>query len=238
MVKIVCLILLICPATFAADSPNITQAELVKRTQQLYDALPSGDQGPWKLYFADDAMIFDEKGRDFNKSQLLEDTQPMPAGYTLVLQVVNPKVLISPGVAILSYDCDERESVFGQALTARYHTTDTWLYRKNVWQIVASQTLRYYQDPPAGTVSEATLRDYVGTYQLTPGTVLTVTQKNGELFAQRGAGKPSQMFPESVDVFFRPGVEGRRLFHRDASGHVDTLIDRRNNEDLVWKKVG
>jgi hypothetical protein len=33
------------------------------------------------------------------------------------------------------------------------------------------------------------------------------------------------------------GVEGRRLFHRDASGHVDMMIDRRNNEDLLWKKI-
>jgi hypothetical protein len=161
----------------------------------------------------------------------------MPEGYTLALEVVNPKARISPGVAILSYDCNEQESVFGQALTARYHSTDTWLYRNKVWQIAASQTLRYYEDPAAGKVSEAILKDYVGTYQLTPGTVLTVTQENGELFAQRGSGKPAQLIPESVDVFFRPGVEGRRLFHRDASGHVDMLIDRRNNEDLEWKKV-
>jgi hypothetical protein len=38
-------------------------------------------------------------------------------------------------------------------------------------------------------------------------------------------------------MFFRAGVEGRRLFHRDASGKVDSLIDRRNNEDMLWKKI-
>jgi len=32
-------------------------------------------------------------------------------------------------------------------------------------------------------------------------------------------------------------VEGRILFHRTESGKVDSLYDRRNNEDVVWRKV-
>ncbi len=43
--------------------------------------------------------------------------------------------------------------------------------------------------------------------------------------------------PKAPDLFFRPGVEGRRLFHRGANGRVDALIDRRNNQDVVWKKL-
>lgn len=41
---------------------------------------------------------------------------------------------------------------------------------------------------------------------------------------------------ESPDLFFRKGVEGRILFRRDEHGKVDALVDRRNNEDVVWKK--
>jgi hypothetical protein len=32
-------------------------------------------------------------------------------------------------------------------------------------------------------------------------------------------------------------VEGRILFRRADNGKVDALIDRRNNEDVVWKRV-
>jgi hypothetical protein len=32
-------------------------------------------------------------------------------------------------------------------------------------------------------------------------------------------------------------VEGRRLFRRAEGGKVDAMIDRRNNEDVVWKKI-
>jgi hypothetical protein len=34
----------------------------------------------------------------------------------------------------------------------------------------------------------------------------------------------------------RKGVEGRWLFHSNTAGKVDKLIDRRNNEDVVWTK--
>ena len=35
-------------ASVLAEVPKITQAELVRRTQELYDAVVPGDQTPWK----------------------------------------------------------------------------------------------------------------------------------------------------------------------------------------------
>jgi len=81
------------------------------------------------------------------------------------------------------------------------------------------------------------LNDYLGAYELSEGNVVTVTRQGSDLYAQRNSGKPYLLLPESTDLFFRVGVEGRRLFHRDAAGHVDMMIDRRNNEDLLWKKI-
>jgi Domain of unknown function (DUF4440)/Domain of unknown function (DUF3471) len=230
-------VLAVCSTTRAADTPKITEGELVQRTQELFDAVAPGNQAPWKMYVAEDAMFFDEKGRSMDKPALLEDLQPLPTGYSGSIRVVHPKSRFAANVAVLSYDCDEVETVFGRELHARYHSTDTWLYRNQAWQIVASQTLRYYEDPAAGAVSEAMLNDYVGAYELAPGNVIAVTRQGDELYAQRNSGKPYQLLPESPDLFFRTGVEGRRLFHRDAAGHVDMMVDRRNNEDLLWKKI-
>ena len=222
----------------AADATQITEQELVHRTQQLYDAVAPGDQGPWELFYADDAMVFDEKGRSMDKAALIADIQPMPKGYSGIIHVVRPKAVFAPGVAILSYDAEETETIFGQELHARYHSTDTWLFRGGVWQITASQTLRYYEDPAAATVDPRRLGDYVGTYELAPGVTLTVTREGNDLYTRRGNAAPVKLVPESADLFFRPGVEGRRLFHRAAAGKVDRLIDRRNNADVLWKKTG
>jgi hypothetical protein len=221
----------------AIEPSAITQSELIRRTQQLYDAEAIGDHTPWKLYLAEDFMVTDEKGRSMDRSALLDDLTPLPAGYGGSIKVVNAKSRFAPGVAILSYDLDELETVFGQNLHAHYHQTDTWLYRNKVWQIVASQILRYYEDPAVGDISKERLNDYVGTYKLSPENQMVITRKGNDLYAQRNSATPYKLLPESPDLFFREGAEGRKLFHRDASGQVDKLIDRRNNEDIVWKRT-
>ena len=48
----------------AGGAPGpITQDELVRRSQELFDAVVTGDQAPWKTYYADDCVFADEKGR-------------------------------------------------------------------------------------------------------------------------------------------------------------------------------
>ena len=222
---------------FAQDSSTVTQSELVRRTQVLYDATAPGDRAPWQQYLADDAIIHDEKGGSYTKTTFLATVEPLPSGYSGSIKVTHPQTVFAPGVAILSYDTEEVETIFKNRMTARYHQTDTWLYRKHMWQIAASQVMRYYEDPAPGSINTAALGDYTGTYELAPGNRMTVAEHDGKLFAQRGAANPVQLIPESPDLFFRPGVEGRRLFHRNAAGKVDFLIDRRNNEDMIWKKV-
>jgi hypothetical protein len=216
---------------------SITQAELVRRTQELFDSVARGDQTPWKKYFAPDALYFDEKGRNMDKTALVNDVSPLPSGYSGSIKIVNPQSHIIGNTAILSYDMDETETVFGQPMTARYHETDTWLERNGEWQIVAGQVLRYYEDPAPGKADPKQFRDYSGTYQLAPGNTVTVTSEGAELYEQK-LNKPKQLLiPEAGDIFFRKGVEGRWLFGRGDNGKVDAIIDRRNNEDIVWKKT-
>ena len=223
--------------TSCKPKTDITQDELVRRTQELYDAVTAGDQSPWKKYFAEDCMFFDEKGRNMNKSALVADITPLPTGYSGSIKIGKAQSHIEGDVAILSYDADEKEAIFGQNLTARYHTTDTWMRRNGQWQIVASQTLRYYEDPAPGIADAAKFPANVGTYQLAPANTLTISTDGKDLYRQRGDRPKEMLIPEATDIFFRKGVEGRLLFRRADNGKVDALIDRRNNEDVIWKKI-
>jgi hypothetical protein len=220
---------------YAADAP-ITQDELVRRTQELYDAIVPGNQAPWRKYFADDCIFSDEKGRTLDKAKLIADITPLPAGYAGTIKIGNVQSRIIGDTAILSYDANETETIFGQHLTARYHVTDTWLRRAGEWKIIASQAHRYYEDPAIGKIDPKKFADFIGTYELAPGQIRLVTAEGENLFVER-KGKKEQLFPETFDLFFRKGVEGRILFRYDAHGKVDTLIDRRNNEDVVWRKT-
>ena len=227
--------LFVTAAAHGADT-KITQAELVRRTQELYDAIVPGNQTPWKKYFADDCIFSDEKGRTLDKTKLIADITPLPAGYTGSIKIENVQSRIVGDTAVLSYDCNESETIFGQKMTARYHTTDTWLNRNGEWQIIASQAHRYYEDPAVGNADSKKFADFIGAYELAPGQTRTIVAESDRLFVER-KGKKEELFPETSDLFFRKGVEGRILFRRTAGGKVDALIDRRNNEDVLWLKT-
>jgi Domain of unknown function (DUF4440)/Domain of unknown function (DUF3471) len=219
----------------AADVP-ITQDDLARRTQELYDAVVPGNQAPWNKYFADDCIFADEKGRVFDKPKLIADITPLPTGYSGTIKIKNVQSRIIGNTAILSYDADETETVFGQNLKARYHITDTWLERDGNWQIIASQAHRYYEDPVPGKADSKKFADYVGTYELAPGQTRSISYDGEKLFVER-KGKKEQLLPEISDLFFRKGLEGRILFCYSDNGKVNALIDRRNNEDVIWRKT-
>ncbi len=235
--KLLALIAFTSAATFAcAVNIPLTQEELVRRTQELYDAVAFANQAPWKKYFADDCIFADEKGRVFDKSKLVADITPLPVGYSGTIKIENAQSRIIGNTAILSYDADETETIFGQKLKARYHVTDTWLQRNDNWQIIASQAHRYYEDPAIGTADPKKFADYIGTYELAPGQTRSIIAEGDRLFVERN-GKKEQLLPETSEIFFRKGIEGRILFRYASTGKVDTLIDRRNNEDVIWRKT-
>jgi hypothetical protein len=167
-----------------------------------------------------------------DKAALVKDVSPMPAGCSGAIKVLNPKSLLK-NTAILSYDLDETETIFGQVEHARYHGTDTWIRRNGNWQIVAGQMLRYYEDPAPGTMDMR----YLGTYELAPGTTRAITTEGQILFMQRAGREKEALIPEAENIFFCRGVEGRILFRPHADSQPGVLIDRRNNEDVAWKPV-
>src|SRR6266513_5149205 len=210
VMKLALVIIFTTTLAYTGDVP-VTQDELVRRTQELYDAIVPGNQAPWKKYFADDCIFADEKGRVFDKPKLIADIAPLPKGYSGSIKIENAQSRIIGNTALLSYDADESETIFGQNLKARYYVTDTWLQRNGEWQIIASQAHRYYEDPAVGKVDPKKFGDFIGTYELAADQTRSVTAEDDKLFVER-KGKKERLFPETSDLFFRKGVESRILF--------------------------
>lgn len=215
----------------------MTQDELVRLTQERMHAVDFGNPKPFDEQFADDALIFDERGRSTDKARLLKEITPLPKGDSGTLDVVNPVSRTVGDTIVLSYDLNETETTFGQVNTARYHGTDTWVKRDRKWQIIAEQTFRYYADPHPGMADMSKYPLYIGQYRLGPGVTLTISQKGSNLYAQEIGKKKQLLVPEAADIFFSKGVEGRELFKYDTRGKVIAYVERRNNEDLVWKRL-
>src|SRR5215469_17358644 len=75
----------------SSQQSAISHHELVRRTQETMEAVALGNPEPWKKYFAEDAMYFDEKGRFMDKAALLKDVSPLPQGYSGNIRVQNAK---------------------------------------------------------------------------------------------------------------------------------------------------
>ncbi len=219
-------------------APTDAAARLETIAQALLDAIAVGDTAVWNRYLADDVIITDENGATRTKREVIAELRPLPPGYSGELCLASPTVRVSNGVGVLSYDALERETIFGQTLHTRYHTTDTYVDRGGQWKLIASQTSVLPSEHRAVRVDAKTLDAYAGRYELAPGVTYDVVRSGGRLFGRRGDRPREELHPLGEDRFFIEGApRGERIFRRDARGRIDAMLSRRDNNDLVWRRT-
>jgi len=86
------------------------------------------------------------------------------------------------------------------------------------------------------TVAPEVLKQYVGTYPLSPAFAITVTMEGGQLMEQATHQPKFPIFPEASDKFFLKVVDAQIEFIRDASGAVRSLILHQGGRDLPAPK--
>lgn len=206
-------------------------------TQELLDAVAPGNKAVWDRYLAPECIYAAEDGRTLTKAQLLEELSPLPSGYKGSIRVANPQVRVHGDTAVITYDAMEDLEIHGQALATRFHTTDTWLRRDGRWRMIASQVSVIPSEPKAVTVDPRILDAYVGTYTLAPGVEYKVRREGNRLIGQRTGRPEEELFARDEWTFFRKGSRGEKVFVRGSGGKVQRLIDRRDNNDLVWRRA-
>jgi uncharacterized protein DUF4440 len=219
-------------------SDAATEKELVAIAQELFDAVAVGNKAPWEKYLADDMIYTDENWQILTKKDLVDGLKPLPAGYSGTIHMANVQSRINGDAAVLSYRALEEETVFGQKLTPTYLETDTYFKRNGRWQLIASHVIVMPSERKAMTIRPEQYDSIIGEYELTPGVNYTITREDGKLVGQRTGRAKEELLPADDNTFFRSGtVRGEKVFVRDQNGHVTQMLDRRENNDLVWKKI-
>ncbi len=78
----------------------------------------------------------------------------------------------------------------------------------------------------------------VGEYELTQGVTYKVSLEDNKLMGQRTGRTKEELLPADENTFYPKGtIRGEKVFVRAARGRVTHMLDRRENNDLVWKKV-
>jgi hypothetical protein len=202
------------------------------------DAIAPGDTAVWARVLDDDGMFIDEEANVRGKRAVLAELHALPAGFSGFICVTAPRAIVRGDVALLTYDAMETETVYKQVLHTRYHTTDTYVRRGGEWRLLGSHTAVLPSEHRAVAARPAVYDEYAGRYALAPGVEYAVTREGDRLFGQRPGRPREELLPLGDDRFFRTGARrGERIFRRDAAGRVDAMVDRRDNNDLIWRRI-
>ena len=227
------------PTLHATEAPNALRDQLVAITQAWVDALPPGRQDVWQRTLAGDAVLIDEFGRIQHKQDAVASLHPLPSGLSGSIELRDPHVQQYGDAALLQVEWYERESVFGQQLVVRYQSLLTFVKQDGAWKLVGAEDVTIPTAPPTLQVDGLMLGDYTGSYRYGPDRAWTVSVKDGVLGYVTKAGRPfNRIEPVARDVFM--GTDDERnllIFRRDASGHVNELIERRKFNDLHLERA-
>jgi hypothetical protein len=225
-----------CTVAARAD-PAAVEFELRHNTQVLLDAIAPGDVATWDRLLDPKAIQVDENDVVRDKAQILAELKPLGPGLAGNLQIDDFRVALDGDVAVVTHEDKEYLDYHGQVLRSRFRMTDTWRRTPAGWRLLGQQVLAVQQDPPSVPFDSKSCV-YAGRYGLTADIVATIACKGDALTVER-RGKPARTFlAETHDVFFEPGFpRTRRIFQRDAQGHVIGFVDRREERDIAWKKL-
>ena len=221
----------------AENTARITEL-LRAKDQALLDAIAPGDKKVWDDVLAPGAVYVDENGAVMNRSEFLQQLQPLPAGASGTLKITTYTAHISEDLATVIHVDDEQENYHGQKLAARYLTTETWRRDGDEWKLYLVHVYAVPKDPPAITLPAKELEQYVGRYSGGQDLVYVIKFDGQRLIGGRQGSSMKPLDVEVRDVLFIPGQPRiRKIFQRDEHGKITGFVDRRESWDLVWKKV-
>jgi ketosteroid isomerase-like protein len=222
-----------------ASSDAALSALLKRQTQEFSDAGQKGDAATIDRLLDPDVVFTNETGGIATKKDLVDGATPPPPGAPMRdIQVTNWALRRQGDVATATFIDQLTQHFQTQTVVFRFQSTETWARRPGGWKMIASHTMNVQVPPPAVTLSAAELEAYVGVYQVDPTYVVTIARGADGLMASANGGAQVPLKVEIKDVLFTdasPNV--RKLFQRDATGHVVGYINRRDGVDLVFRKV-
>lgn len=226
------LLVLHIPAAIA-DASRGPEAELRKTIQALLDAI--GHAEVCDKYVHDRLVRVDEGGVVRDKAVLLKELMPLPKIGRIAIDTF--RLEAHGGVAVVAHEIQEHLDYHGQILRSRFRVSDTWLKVPDGWKLIAEKISAMLKDPPVVRLSHEHLCGYSGSYRLTDAITTTIRCTDTELIAERTGRPPVKYVAELPDFFFVPGQpRTRRIFLRNEKGAVVGFADRREGEDVWWKK--
>ena len=214
-------------------------AEFRARDQALLDGIGTGDKAVWERTLSPDAIYIDENGAIYSKPQVIKEMiVPLPPRVSGHLDIASYQLQVKGDTALVVHKDDEFESWHGHALKAQYIMSETWRRENGAWKLAMVHVYVVPKDPPAVSLAPAKLDEYAGRYKAAAELLDTIARGGAKLTLSFN-GKPAKpLLVESPDMLFIPGEPRfRYIFQRGAAGRITGFIERREGENILWKRV-
>jgi hypothetical protein len=145
---------------------------------------------------------------------------------------------VTGDTALVVHKDEESESWHGHSLKAQYIMSETWRHENVALKLAMVHVYVVPKDPPAIVLPAAKLDAYKGQYKAAPELLDTIARDGPNLTLSYN-GKPAKpLLVESPDMLFIPGEPRfRYVFQRDPSGRITGFVERREGENILWKRV-
>lgn len=229
--------MVLCPPVSAAADP--LEAELRRASQEMLDAVAPGEVAVWERYLHPRFTQLDENGEVRGRAETLAALRPLPPGLVGRIAIDEFRVTRHGDTAIVALELQESLDYHGQHQASRFRSLETWIKTDAGWRLLGQHVAAVLKDPPAVAMSREQVCAYAGRYLLTPEIETVLSCAGGELRSKRTGRDEDVLKAELVDVFYVPGrPRTRRIFLRDGEGRIEAFVDRREGEDIRWKRAG
>lgn len=232
--------LLAAGVTQMPSAPADDLSDLLKaKTQAFSEAGQQGDAKTMAALLDDDVVFVNEGGDMPTKREIVESARPPQPGIKRKIEVTDWHLTPHGSTAVARFVDVVTQEIGSQTTIYKYLSTEVWQKKKGNWLMISSQTLALQQDPAEMKLSAVLLSQYVGDYALSPGMVFHITRDGDKLMGGMNDSVPTEMKAEAPDVLFSPGNPRlRRVFQRDAQGHITGFASRREGIDLFLARQG
>jgi hypothetical protein len=228
----------------ASTLPASDQAKLSPEQQEVFnvsqarrDANNRRDMKAAASFIADECIFSSDDGALITKTQYLK-IGDLPLAYDHSTDAREFVVRVYGNTAVINLRITGHEQFGDTDIISEQRRTETWLKQNGAWFLIAMQWGNLpvnFHKPVA--VDANTYKDYVGQFELRPGTVDTVVVKDGKLWSKLDDDE-GEYLPLGSDTFFIKDDLGNIQFNRDAQGHVTSYTYHRDDgQEIHARKI-
>jgi ketosteroid isomerase-like protein len=119
---------------------NRTEQQIRRINSEVAEAALRGDKAAATRLIADDYLYTGMDGKTRTKAQVIKDMQPLPANVKYSSRIEDVVIRDFGGTAVMSYRVVEDVEVNGQRNSSQYRSTDVFMRRRGMWQLIATHT--------------------------------------------------------------------------------------------------